>query len=194
MIVASALTLLPAASASAHDFLVSSSPARGSTVTVPMSEVSLTFNDLVLDLSGDGSSAIVDVTGPDAQTTHYETGCPSILGRTVSAPVALGVAGDYVVTWQIVSSDGHPVSDSLSFTYAPPAGAVVAAGSASAPACGAFDGGGAGALQDGSSSAADSAAGWVILAIAGGIVVLAGVAVLVVVLLSRRPRMSSKKI
>ncbi|MDF2442865.1 MAG: copper resistance protein, partial [Subtercola sp.] len=90
VLAAAGLALLPAGSASAHDFLISSSPAAGSTVTAPPSSVSLTFNDLVLDLSGDGSSSIVEVTGPDASTTHFETGCASILGRTVSVPVALG--------------------------------------------------------------------------------------------------------
>ena len=36
--------------------------------------------------------------------------------------------------WQVVSSDGHPVSGSYTFTYAPAAGAAEADGSAE-PAC-----------------------------------------------------------
>ncbi|RFA15172.1 hypothetical protein B7R21_03825 [Subtercola boreus] len=191
--VAVGLAVLPAGSASAHDFLVSSSPAAGSTVTAPPSNVSLTFNDLVLDLSGDGSSSIVEVTGPDATTTHFETGCASILGRTVSVPVALGDAGVYALSWQIVSSDGHPVSNSITFTYAPPAGAVAAAGTAAAPDCGRAGTSTLGALPSTTTSASDGAAGWLILAVAGGIVVLAVLAVGVVLLVARRRGKSEEK-
>ncbi|PPF82199.1 transporter [Subtercola sp. Z020] len=184
--VAALLALLPVSSASAHDYLVSSSPAAGATVTAPPAEVSLTFNDLVLDLSGDGSSSIVEVTGPDAATTHFETGCTSILSHTVSAPVALGGPGSYTVSWQIVSSDGHPVSNSLTFEYAPAAGTAASAGSASAPDCGRPGATALGAAPSATTSAGDGLAGWLILAVAGGIVLLAVVAVVVILLVSAR--------
>ncbi|RFA22559.1 copper resistance CopC family protein [Subtercola boreus] len=192
VIVAAALALVPASTASAHDYLVSSSPAAGSTVTSAPSEVSLTFNDLVLDLSHDSSSAIVEVTGPDALTTHFETGCASILSHTVSAPTAPGGPGDYVVSWQIVSSDGHPVSSSLTFHYAPAAGTVAAAGSATAPACGRAGATGPGVIPADGTSAGDGAAGWVILGVAGGIVLLAVIAGAIVLVLSGRRRVGGK--
>jgi methionine-rich copper-binding protein CopC len=131
-----ALVLLPVAGASAHDYLVDSDPKSGAVVTQPLQTVSLTFNDRVLDLSGDGSSSLVTVTGPDAGARHFETGCATITDRVVSAPVALGAAGSYTLTYQVVSADGHTVSNSLKFTYQPPAGAVAAAGS-DAAVCGA---------------------------------------------------------
>jgi methionine-rich copper-binding protein CopC len=186
------LAVVPVSSASAHDYLVSSSPTAGATVTAAPSEVSLTFNDLVLDLAGDGSSSIVEVTGPDAGTTHFETGCASILSHTVSAPVALGGAGSYTVSWQIVSSDGHPVSNSLTFTYAPAAGTPASAGTASAPACGRPGATALGAAPSTTTSADDGLAGWLILAVAGGIVLLAVVAVVVVLLVSGRRRESAE--
>jgi methionine-rich copper-binding protein CopC len=133
-LVACALALAPAAGASAHDYLVDSTPKADSTQTTPMKTVSLTFDDIVLDLSHNGSSALLQVTGPDDR--HFETGCPSIEGRTVSAPVALGTAGKYTVTWQIVSADGHTVSNSLTFEYQPAAGTSAADGTTSRPACG----------------------------------------------------------
>ncbi len=117
---------------------MSSSPAAGSTIDAPPSEVTLTFNDVILDLAaaggggGDastgsapasGGSSVVQVTGPDGQGTHFETGCATDSGRTVSVPVALGGSGQYTVTWRVVSADGHPVSDSIAFTYQAPAGA-----------------------------------------------------------------------
>ncbi|QWT24907.1 copper resistance protein CopC [Subtercola sp. PAMC28395] len=126
------MAIAPAGAASAHDYVVSSSPTADSTVTQPVGSVSVTFNDLVLDLAGDGSSSVMEVTGPDGGSTHFETGCASILGRVVSAPVALGAAGRYQVSWQVVSSDGHPVSGSFGFTYSPAAGSAAGDGSGAA--------------------------------------------------------------
>ena len=131
-----ALAVVPAAAASAHDYLVSSDPAADSTVSSAVPTVSLTFNDRVLDLGGDGSGSLLTVTGPDGAGTHFETGCPTIADTVVSAPVALGSAGQYTVSYQVVSADGHTVSDSYSFRYTPPAGTAAAAGSPSSP-CGA---------------------------------------------------------
>jgi methionine-rich copper-binding protein CopC len=197
-LVAVGLALVPVTSASAHDFLVDSTPAVNSTVTAPLTTVSLTFNDLVLDLSGDGSSAVLEVTGPDGAGTHFETGCPTILGRILSAPVTLGAPGKYQISWQIVSADGHPVSNAIDFTYAPAAGSTGAgsagatsAGTAAGPACaGSASSTGVAALPSTAVGTTGTASGgidpWLILGIAGGIVVLAIVGVVVVLVLSRR--------
>jgi copper resistance protein C len=103
------LAVLPAAGASAHDYLVSTDPAADSTVTTPIGSVTLTFNAPVLDLSGDGTGTLLIVTGPDAAARHFETGCAAVSGSTITAPVSLGVGGRYTVTYQAVSSDGHTV-------------------------------------------------------------------------------------
>ena len=132
-VAAVALALLPVAGASAHDYLVNSDPGAGATVTAPQQQVTLTFNDRVLDLTGDGKSSIIEVT--DAAGRYFETGCATTADTVVSAPVALGPAGAYTVTYQVVSADGHTVSNSFPFTYQPPAGTAEAAGSAS-PTCG----------------------------------------------------------
>ncbi|UKF25685.1 copper resistance CopC family protein [Clavibacter seminis] len=204
-----------ALSASAHNYLVSSSPAAGSTIDAPPSEVTLTFNDVILDLAaaggggGDastgsapaGGSSVVQVTGPDGQGTHFETGCATDSGRTVSVPVALGGSGQYTVTWRVVSADGHPVSDSIAFTYQAPAGATAAAGTPDGPGCAAAQEGaaGSGATSSGGAgaSAADpgTAAGQeqgvapylgVIVGVGIGIVVLAAAAVVLIVVTGRR--------
>lgn len=138
--VAGVIALAPAASAAAHDFLVETSPAANSTQTRPLSDVVLTYSDIVLDLSGDGSSSLVQVTGPDGAKIHFETSCPSVIDRVVTTPIALGDAGTYEVTWQIVSADGHTVSGSYQFSYDPPAGTPAAKGSDSRPNCAASDG------------------------------------------------------
>ncbi|QIS44051.1 copper resistance CopC family protein [Clavibacter capsici] len=206
-----------ALSASAHNYLVSSSPAAGSTIDAPPSEVTLTFNDVILDLgtaggagAGDatagsapaaGGSSVVQVTGPDDR--HFETGCATDAGRAVSVPVALGASGEYRVTWRVVSADGHPVSDSIAFTYQAPAGAEAAAGTADGPGCaavspgGSASSGGSAGSADAGSSAADpgTAAGQeqgvapylgVIVGVGIGIVVLAAAAVVLIVVTGRR--------
>jgi copper resistance protein C len=117
-----------AQAASAHDSLIAASPASGDSVTA-LADVSLTFSANLLDLGGGN---IVIVTGPDGR--HYETDCTALAGPSLTTPVALGAAGEYEVTWRAVSSDGHPVSDTYAFTYAPAPGTAEAAGSDS-PAC-----------------------------------------------------------
>lgn len=113
------LAVAPAVGASAHDYLISSTPSNKSVVTDAVTSVSLTFNDVIIDLSGAGGQNLVYVTGPAGATSHFETGCASVLGRTISAPVALGDAGIYTLAWRIVSSDGHPVTSSITFDYEP---------------------------------------------------------------------------
>ncbi|ROP75955.1 hypothetical protein EDF18_2587 [Frigoribacterium sp. PhB107] len=136
------LALAPVSSASAHDYVVSSTPAEGSTQSAELTEASITFNDVILDLSGTGSSNVLEVT--DASGRHFEDGCSATSGATLSTGVALGAAGDYTMTYQAVSADGHTVSASLPFTWAPPAGASVAEGAATRPACDTSDEGAGG--------------------------------------------------
>jgi methionine-rich copper-binding protein CopC len=205
--------------ASAHDYLVSSSPAAGSTVDAPPTEVTLTFSDVILDLgaaggagadastgstSSAGGSSVVQVTGPDAAGTHFETGCATNAGRAVSVPVALGGSGQYTVTWRVVSADGHPVSDSIAFAYRAPAGATASAGTPDGPGCAAAEEGaaGSGAASSGGAggsepSAADAGGATgqdegvapylgVIVGMGIGIVVLAAAAVVLIVVTGRR--------
>jgi len=202
IVAAAALALAPAMAAAAHDYLVDSDPKAGATVTTAIDQVSLTFNDHVYG----GPSSLVTVTGPDAGTRHFETGCATTTDRVVTTPVALGDAGRYTVTYQIVSADGHTVSDSLSFTYQPPSGATPAAGSASA-VCGATSASVAppvptatpGAGAGGPGVAATQGAGTpaplntasstdpaLVIGIAIGIVVLALIGVVIVVVTARR--------
>lgn len=168
------LALLPAASASAHDYLVASDPAAGSTVRTAPGSVSLTFDAVVLDY-GRGSTAL-QVTGPGGASRHFETGCAKVDGRTVTARVALGGPGDYIETWRVVSADGHPVSASIRFRYAPSAGRHSSAGSPTGPDCG---------VSAAASGAVSRGPGWFVIAlvVAGGLVVLAALAGVVLLVL-----------
>lgn len=201
VLAAAVLALAPAAGASAHDYLVASTPKADSTQTTALSKVVLTFDDRVLDLSGDGSSNVVEVTGPGGR--HFESGCPTIADTDVSVPVKLGDSGRYTVTWQIVSADGHTVSSSIGFTYDRPEEAVASAGTGSRPTCGdqnsgggssassSTSGAGAGSGSDsttGSASAGTSSSSelGIALGVGGGIIALALVAVVIVLVRNRQ--------
>ncbi|MGV8969069.1 MAG: copper resistance CopC family protein [Microbacteriaceae bacterium] len=120
--------------ASAHDYLVSSNPADGSTQTTLPESFSVTSSANLLDLAGDGSASGILVT--DSAGLYYGNGCPNVDGPTLSTPASLGEAGEYSFTWQVVSSDGHPTSGQLSFTWAPEDGVELSAGSPTQPVCG----------------------------------------------------------
>ncbi|WP_235477689.1 MULTISPECIES: copper resistance CopC family protein [unclassified Frigoribacterium] len=147
------LALVPAGPAAAHDYVVSSTPAAGSTVDSSPATVSITFNDVILDLSGTGSSNVLEVT--DAAGLHYEDGCSTTSGPTLATGVALGAPGAYTMTYQAVSADGHTVSDAVPFTYAPAAGTAEGDGSPTRPSCGSAGGAGG---DSGASSGDETAA------------------------------------
>jgi methionine-rich copper-binding protein CopC len=95
--------------ASAHDALVATSPADGSTVGAAPGQVTLTFDQPALAL---GSTVLV--TGPDGPVTSGRT---RVTDDRVTQAVQPGApAGRYTVTWRVTSVDGHPVSGSFGFT------------------------------------------------------------------------------
>ncbi|WP_241983572.1 MULTISPECIES: copper resistance CopC family protein [unclassified Cryobacterium] len=124
-----------AAPAFAHNYLVGSTPAAGSIVTEQPGTVSITTNDNLLDLSGQGEGSVIQVTGPADAPRYYGDGCSTIAGPTLETAVQLGQPGEYTVTWQVVSTDGHPISDTFTFTWQPDAAQVLNEGSATAPEC-----------------------------------------------------------
>lgn len=114
--VATIAALAVAAPASAHDELVSSIPAADAQLTAAPAELSLTFSNNLLSLDENSGTAItvVDATGED-----WVDGEPVIQADSVTVPLAEGMPnGAYAVTWQVVSSDGHPTSGEYSFSLA----------------------------------------------------------------------------
>lgn len=129
--VAGAVLLAAATPAQAHNYLVGSTPAEGSTIAELPEAFSVTTNGPLLDLDGDGSGFAIEVT--DADGRYYGDGCVTVRDATLSMGASLGEPGDYTLFWQLVSEDGHTVSGSFGFTWA---GAATAAGAASPPDCG----------------------------------------------------------
>lgn len=132
-VIAAALAVAAPQAAQAHDELTSSTPASGDNVTTELKEVSLTFNEELLDVSGTGNAFAIQLRGPGDR--FYETACPALKEKAVAAPVRMGDGGVYQVKWQIVSKDGHVTTDSYKFTYTPPSGLTPAKGNANALVC-----------------------------------------------------------
>lgn len=103
------LLVVGAPPAVAHNALSSTSPAQRETVPRTPTEVVLTFDEPAIAM---GTQVVV--TGP---TGPVQQGAPRLVDETVSQTLQPGApAGTYTVTWRVTSSDGHPISDSYTFT------------------------------------------------------------------------------
>jgi len=108
-----ALLVGSATAAQAHNILIGTSPADGSTAKVVPAQVTLTFNEPALAL---GTEIIV--TGPAGQE---QSGAAVLVNNTVTEHLQPGSpAGPYIVIWRVTSADGHPVSGKFSFTATSP--------------------------------------------------------------------------
>jgi methionine-rich copper-binding protein CopC len=133
--VALVAALSVATPASAHNYYISSIPAIDEVLTTLPEEFVVTTNDNLLDLAGSVGGFLMKVTGPDG--LFYGDGCVKVSGSSVSMPAALGPAGDYTLEWQVVSADGHTISDTIAFQWQPAAGDESATpGSTTVPNCG----------------------------------------------------------
>lgn len=112
--------LVAAAPALAHDELIGSSPAAGATLTALPSRVVLHFEE-----PPQSQGIQMKVTGPGG-TLLNSTG-PQLNGSTITEALRPSKRlGAYVISFRIVSDDGHPVSGTILFTVAAHAPAVAA--------------------------------------------------------------------
>jgi copper resistance protein C len=126
--------LLVVGPAQAHNYLVSSTPAEGATLTELPSRFEITTNEALLDLGGNTNAFALQVT--DENGLFYGDGCVDVEGPAMSAHASLGAPGTYTVQWQVVSADGHSVSDAFDFRWDPSTPADESRGSATPPICG----------------------------------------------------------
>jgi methionine-rich copper-binding protein CopC len=122
-----------AAPAEAHNYLVQSTPSAGEVLTALPARFSIITNDVLLNVAhGNGFALQVR----DQAGLYYGDGCVTVDGPGMSTAAALGAPGRYTVVWQLISTDGHTVSDDFTFTWKPAsADAVVSNGSKTAPDC-----------------------------------------------------------
>lgn len=98
----------PAAPAAAHAWLVDSSPAEGSVLELPPTEIRLQFNESVTPVE----SSFQLISG--SELIQLE---PKHEGNVLSAALPESLPdGSYLAAWRVVSSDGHPVGGAISFT------------------------------------------------------------------------------
>ncbi|WP_030147902.1 copper resistance CopC family protein [Mycetocola saprophilus] len=194
--------VLSAPAAQAHNTVVSEYPAAKSTVTEQPGQIVLTTND---NLTPIGVNTMI-VVGPDGK--HYASGCGVVNGPALTMPADLGPAGTYTVTWQVVSTDGHPISGDFTFDWQPAAGQKLGTGQTERPVCSSADPGtgevttqGTGATPQAGTDASAAPGeevgpnvrphtaamddiGWIVVAI--GVVLFGGLVLLVLLLVQRR--------
>ncbi len=109
-LLATAMLLGTGAAAVAHDELTGTVPAEGATVEVLPPGVELSFTSVP---SGIGAQVeVLDESGED-----WAEGPVEIVDRTATQALrADAPAGEYTVSWRVVSSDSHPIEGIFSFT------------------------------------------------------------------------------
>ncbi|WP_279482955.1 copper resistance protein CopC [Aureimonas sp. SK2] len=98
--------------AGAHAGLVSTNPADGAVLDAAPSRYVLSFSEPVSPLR-------VSLVAPDG--SRRDLSGASLSGSTLSVPAPAGAAaGTHVLSWRVVSADGHPVAGSLAFSIGAP--------------------------------------------------------------------------
>jgi len=98
-----------AAAASAHDSVVGTSPANGSTVATMPDTVQVTMSEPPAAIG-----SVIEVL--DAKGANWADGAVDVLDRVATQKLKAGApAGDYTVKWRLVSSDSHPVENQFTF-------------------------------------------------------------------------------
>ena len=127
LLAAFAAALFLAQPAQAHDELISSSPVNGAVLDTAPSEIELVFSAALMDL---GNQVIVE----DAAGNNLAQSEPVLNRETLVQALPALDAGEYQVNWRAVSSDGHPITGTFSFTVNAPAGAESPSAAATATA------------------------------------------------------------
>lgn len=108
-VVIAATVWLPAAPAFAHTKLTGSTPSAKATVNKPITDVTLKFSGLIKK-----AGTTVVVSGPDKLS--YSDGSATAVDRTITQAVRPLPLGVITVRWRTVSSDGHPIQGTFTFT------------------------------------------------------------------------------
>jgi len=106
--------------ASAHDELISSDPAAGSTMTKSPEKIELNFSGELQQLAG-AETSVVALSAEDGTKLASEV---TTKGKNVTVvPEKKLASGTYKLVYRVVSSDGHPIEESFNFTVKLPVAA-----------------------------------------------------------------------
>ena len=171
--------------ASAHDQLIESSPAADESVDVAPESATMTFSAEVQSEGTLGPQVeLFAVTAVEQTAVELESAATAD-GSVVTQALPQLAAGDYALNWQVVSSDGHPISGTIPFTVsvgvapaegvAPSASASVGFGAAENTEGAAITNSDAGTSDEASQSTAGGSGippwAWVLMGLAGVAVV-----------------------
>ncbi|MFW0170318.1 copper resistance CopC family protein [Rothia sp. P4278] len=116
-------SLLGISAATAHDELISTNPADGSSLSQAPRQLELTFSGNIMQMDGANQVRVTNAAGEDVTQ-----GDPQVKGTSVTQGLTAGDEDEtYTVAWRVVSSDGHPIQGTL--TYDVGQGASTDAGS-----------------------------------------------------------------
>jgi copper transport protein len=110
-LVALIVSLAPAPPAFAHASLVRSEPADGAVVAQPPASLKLTFNEPV-------SALVMRIIGPDGEIIAPANVAAENTNVTIIPPPLR--PGTHVLSWRVVSADGHPIGGSVLFAVGAP--------------------------------------------------------------------------
>lgn len=113
-------SLATAPAASAHDQLISSSPAPDERLDKTPEGITLSFSSPLLTLGH-------EVRVVDDNAKNWVTAAPVLSRETLTQALPELPDGGYQVSWRVVSADGHPISGSYGFRVGNPASAAPAA-------------------------------------------------------------------
>jgi copper transport protein len=107
-----ALLIALASQAWAHASLIKAEPAEGAVVPTAPAALTLTFNEPV-------SPLVMRLIGPAGEAIALGPGASENATVTIAAPAAMA-SGTYVLSWRVISADGHPVGGAVVFSIGAP--------------------------------------------------------------------------
>ncbi|WP_375476453.1 copper resistance CopC/CopD family protein [uncultured Jatrophihabitans sp.] len=121
-LVALTWSVVAAAPASAHAYVVATTPSNGAEVKTAPTQIRVTFDEAVTLPSATHSGSVIDSAGKSV-----DNGSVRLVDgrRTLVIGVRVGLPkGSYIASWSVISADTHPVGGSLQFGYGVPAIAI----------------------------------------------------------------------
>ena len=109
------LVFTPANFASAHTKLIAASPAIDSEVESWPDQLTLEFEEVLINLDGEKTNFVVVNNAVGDQVSEPDE---VVSGNSISVTLSLNeVKGPVLVYYRVVSADGHPVEGEYKFTY-----------------------------------------------------------------------------
>ncbi len=94
-----------------HSSLVSATPAKDAVLMEFPSEVSLTFNESLLEIGNENPNKVEVVNSMG----DLLSGAAKVSGPVISVPVQITGNDEYRVSYRVVSADGHVIEGSYAF-------------------------------------------------------------------------------